>query len=125
MNKRTLVVEVQLVLVVRSRFVILEVLSQLLVVGDGSVQGLSSRKALPKLGPFLTDLGVFQQERPAVEVVPPLPILSSLPRKGLSVLPHSFSQALGCMDSRSLLQVLVTRRGSRFLGVQRSRPVQS
>lgn len=62
-------------------FVILEVLSQLLVVGDRSVQGLASRKALPKLGPFLADLGVSKQERPAVEVVPPLSVLSSLPSK--------------------------------------------
>lgn len=78
---RTLVVEVQLVLVIGSRFVILKILPQLLVVGDGSVQGLASRKTLSELGPFLADLGVFQQERPAVEVVPPLSILSSLPRK--------------------------------------------
>lgn len=76
---RTLVVEVQLILVVRTCFVVLKVLPQLLVVGDGSVQGLASRKALSELGPFLADLGVFQQERPAVEVVPPLSVLSALP----------------------------------------------
>jgi hypothetical protein len=58
---RTLVIQVQLVLVVRPCFVILIVLPQLLVVGDGPIQGLASRKALPEFGPFLADLGVSQQ----------------------------------------------------------------
>lgn len=69
---------------VRTRFIILEILSQLLIVGNGSVQRLASREALPKFGPFLADLGISQQERSAVEVVPPLSILSSLPGRAVS-----------------------------------------
>lgn len=81
---RTLVVQVQLILVVRTCFIILEVFSQLLIVGDRSVQRLASRKALPQFRPFLADLGISQQERSAVEVVPPLSILSSLPDRAVS-----------------------------------------
>lgn len=82
---------------VRSCFVILKVLPQLLVVGDRSIQGLASRKTFPKLGPFLADLGVPQQKRPAVEVVPPLSILSSLSRKSCQ---FPLLSALGFLDLR-------------------------
>lgn len=77
-EERTLVVEVQLVLVIRHSLIILKVFPQLLIVGDCSVQRLAGRKTLPQLGAFLADLGILQEERSAVEVISPLPVLPSL-----------------------------------------------
>lgn len=102
---------------VRTCFIILEIFSQLLIVGDRSFQRLASRKALPQFRPFLADLGISQQERSAVEVVPPLSILSSLPGRAVSDrLFPSFPPFISCfkeeknpfnMDSQSYW-----RRGS-------------
>lgn len=76
----TLVVEVQLVFGIGTRFIVGEVFPQLFVVCDGSVQRFASRKTFPQLGPFLADLGIAKKERSPVQVVAPLSILSPLLR---------------------------------------------
>lgn len=79
-SKRTLIIKVQLLHDLRLCLIILEIFSQLLVVCDCSVQRLASRECLPQFRPFLRDLCIAKQQRPSVEVVTPLSILSPLLR---------------------------------------------
>lgn len=67
-----------MVLCVGARLIIGEILPQLFIVCDRSVQGLASRKGLPQLSPLLTNLGIAKEQGSPVEVVSSLSVLSAL-----------------------------------------------
>ena len=64
-------------LVVLLRFIVLEVLAQRLVVGDGGVQRFASGEAALEESALLGDAGVAELQSPAVEVVATLAGLSA------------------------------------------------
>ncbi len=92
---RVLVVDIQrLVRVDVPRHIVVVILAQFLVVRNLRVQGLSGREGCPQLGSFFRNFGVAQEERPAVEVVPPLAGLFALCRASATIF-FGGSQELG------------------------------
>lgn len=74
----TLIVEVQLILDVRTCLIVGIVLPQLIIVRDRSVKRFAGRQRFSQLGSFLADLSIAKEEGSTVEVVAPLSVLSAL-----------------------------------------------
>lgn len=79
-QRRVLVVQAELVrrAAVRARLVVLVVLPQRFVVGDGGLERLAARERRLELRALLGDLRVAQGQRPPVDVVAPFAGLSAL-----------------------------------------------